>query len=51
MAEDQISGKNWFQVSSWGKKYYIDYDEYLEYADHYGKWGWIATNILHIKNK
>lgn len=51
MAEDQISGKNWFQVSSWGKKYYIDCDEYLEYADHYGKWGWIATNILHIKNK
>lgn len=51
VSEDNISGKKWFQVSSWGNKYYIDYDEYSTYAEQYGQWGWITTNILRIERK
>lgn len=51
IAEDNISGKKWLQVSSWGNKYFIDFDEYSEYAKKYAQWGWIATNILHIEKE
>ena len=51
IADDNICGKKWLQVSSWGNKYFIDFDEYSEYAKKYAQWGWIATNILHIQKE
>ena len=51
IAEDNKKKKKWLQVSSWGNKYFIDFDEYSEYAKKYAQWGWIATNILHIEKE
>ena len=31
--KDDIIGKTYLQISSWGEMYYIDYDEYLAYID------------------
>lgn len=41
--------KTYFEISSWGRRYYIDYDEYTEYVkknDNY-----IFSNILWIRKK
>ncbi len=32
-------------------KYFIDFDEYSEFAKKYAQWGWIATNILYIQKE
>ena len=49
--EDEIMDKILLRVSSWGKKYYIDYDQYIEYMEKYGAFGSIATNIVYITVK
>ena len=46
-----IEDRIWLQVSSWGRKFYIDYNEYLYYMQTYASMGSAATNILHITAK
>ena len=45
---NSIEDRTWLQVSSWGEKFYVDYDEYLYYMQTYASMGSVATNILHI---
>ena len=44
-----ITGRdgNWLQISSWGKEYYLDFEEYLEYIRKYSSF--IVSNIVCIK--
>lgn len=44
---EEISGHEYLIVSSWGKKYYISYEEYRDYVKHSG--GRITSSILYIK--
>ncbi len=48
---NSIEDRTWLQVSSWGRKFYIDYNEYLYYMQTYASMGGAATNILHITAK
>ena len=44
---EEIAGHEYLIVSSWGKKYYISYEEYRDYVKHSG--GRITSSILYIK--
>ncbi len=44
---ETIRGQEYLIVSSWGKKYYINYEEYRDYVNHSG--GRITSSILYIK--
>ena len=44
-----ISGK--LRVSSWGRSYYINYDEYISYMENYAFLRSKGTNMLYIKKK
>lgn len=37
---------SWLHISSWGQKYYINWDEYVEYVERHSSW--IISNILYI---
>ena len=39
--------ETWLCISSWGKKYYINRQEYMEYARRYS--GFLVSNIVHLK--
>ncbi|MGN0394683.1 MAG: hypothetical protein ACI4EF_04925 [Coprococcus sp.] len=43
----EIYGQEYLIVSSWGKQYYINYEEYREYISKYG--GKLTSSILYIK--
>lgn len=43
----EIHGQEYLLVSSWGKQYYINYEEYREYVNRHG--GKITSSILYIK--
>lgn len=43
---DPIPGKIMLHISSWGKSYYIDYEEYRNYVDKVG--GKFTSSILYI---
>lgn len=45
----KISGKIMLRISSWGKSYYIDYEDYRNYVDTAG--GKFTSSILYIKHK
>ena len=36
------------QISSWGKMFYIDYEEYRDYVDHFS--GTITSSMVYIRN-
>jgi len=44
---DNLAGRIMLCISSWGKKYYIDYDEYRDYIDKYG--GTYTSSLIYIK--
>lgn len=44
---EAIRGREYLVVSSWGKKYYIDYKEYREYVNNTGDK--ITSSLLYIK--
>jgi hypothetical protein len=44
---DYEYGRTMLCVSSWGKKYYIDYDEYRYYIDNYG--GTYTSSLIYIR--
>ncbi len=46
MMSDDISNKKILEISSWGKKYYIDYDEYMDYVD--AESSHLFSNIVYI---
>ncbi len=46
MLEDKIKKRTYLEISSWGNKYYIDFDEYIEYVDKHSKS--LFSNILYI---
>ncbi|SKA65788.1 von Willebrand factor type A domain-containing protein, partial [Eubacterium uniforme] len=46
MLEDKIKKRTYLEISSWGNKYYIDFDEYIEYVDNHSKS--LYSNILYI---
>lgn len=46
---EEICGKDYLVVSSWGKEYYINYEEYRDYVNHLG--GRMTSSILSIKSE
>ncbi len=44
---DEIFGKIMLKISSWGKQYYINYEEYRNYVENIG--GTFTSSILYIK--
>lgn len=44
---DNIAGETALEVSSWGKKYYINYEEFLEYVENNSEF--YLSNIIYIK--
>ena len=47
--EDEERGRRMLEISSWGRKYYIDYDEYELAVKKYSNF--LFSNILYIRNK
>lgn len=45
---DDIGHKTWLEVSSWGRKYFIDYNEYISFMTENSNR--IVTNILYIRH-
>lgn len=48
--KDRIQKQEWLQVSSWGKEYYIAYDEYVDFIES-GTGRNITSNIVYIEEK
>ena len=48
--KDKIMNYEWLKVSSWGKEFYIDYDEYIEFIES-GVGRNITSNIVYIEEK
>lgn len=44
---DQIAGRTMMCISSWGNKYYIDYNEYRDYIANYS--GTYTSSLIYIK--
>ncbi|NLP33636.1 MAG: hypothetical protein GX359_00350 [Clostridiales bacterium] len=44
---DSVYGKVMLRISSWGKSYYINYEEYRDYIETFG--GTFTSSILHFK--
>lgn len=47
LREDYITKQVWLEVSSWGKKYYINYEEYLEFILAHVQIA-VTNNIIYI---
>jgi len=45
--KDEIKKKLMLQISSWGKMFYIDYEEYRDYVDHFS--GTITSSMVYIR--
>ena len=48
MLDDNIQGKIYLEISSWGKKFYIDFDEYCKFVEKNGFLKTTLCNILYI---
>ena len=48
MIDDKINNQIIFEVSSWGEKYYMKYDEYLEYVKTWAVGRQYTSNIVMI---
>lgn len=47
--EDFVNNCTWLELSSWGKKYYIEYKQYLDEVEQNGCF--FFSNILYIRSK
>lgn len=47
--EDNIAEKKMLKISSWGREYYIDYDEYIAYVENYSNFK--LSNVVYIQGK
>lgn len=45
--KDEITGQIMLQISSWGRKYYINYEEYRDYIDNHS--GTFTSSIVQVK--
>lgn len=49
MLIDRISKQTILEVSSWGRKYYMSYEEYYNYAESYKLLDGYASNMLLLR--
>lgn len=49
LIKDDIAGTIMLKISSWGKQYYINYEEYRDYLENAG--GTITSSIIYIRRK
>ena len=47
LIKDEVTGRIMLRISSWGKQYYINYEEYRDYVDNVG--GKITSSMVYIK--
>ena len=47
MLVDEVKKQTMLEISSWGKKYYINYDEYIELVDLHSNY--FMCNILYVQ--
>jgi hypothetical protein len=47
IVKDEITGQIMLRISSWGKQYYINYEEYRDYIENYG--GTFTSSIVQVK--
>ncbi len=47
--KDDVTGRIMLRISSWGKQYYINYEEYRDYVDSAG--GTITSSIVYVTRK
>lgn len=45
--KDEITGQIMLQISSWGKQYYINYEEYRDYIDNHS--GTFTSSLVQVK--
>ena len=48
LLEDHIGGKTILEISSWGKRFYISYEDYVDYAEGRSSGGYNGNNICYI---
>lgn len=44
---DKVKGQTILEISTWGSRYYINYEEYINIVNQYGEY--ISSNIVYIK--
>jgi hypothetical protein len=49
LIKDDISSRIMLSISSWGKKYYINYEEYRDYIDSTG--GTFTSSLIYLKKR
>lgn len=47
LIKDALTGRIILQISSWGSRYFINYEEYRDYAENVG--GTFTSSLLHVK--
>jgi hypothetical protein len=47
--KDNVTGRIMLRISSWGKQYYINYEEYRDYIDTNS--GTFTSSIVYVKRK
>ena len=47
LIKDEVTGRIMLRISSWGKQYYINYEEYRDYVDNIG--GTFTSSMVFIK--
>lgn len=47
LIKDDITGQIMLRISSWGKQFYINYEEYRDYVENYG--GTYTSSLVHVK--
>ncbi|MDF2906954.1 MAG: hypothetical protein K0R34_2275 [Herbinix sp.] len=47
LIKDEVTGRIMLRISSWGKQYYINYEEYRDYVDNTG--GTFTSSMIYIK--
>lgn len=47
IVKDEVTNQIMLRISSWGKQYYINYEEYRDYVDHTG--GGFTSSLVHVK--
>ncbi len=49
IVKDDVTARIMLRISSWGRQYYINYEEYRDYIDTYG--GTCTSSIVYVKKK
>jgi hypothetical protein len=49
LIKDDISNRIMLRISSWGKQYYINYEEYRDYVDNTG--GTFTSSLLYVRKR